>query len=171
MAWAELRGINAYVAYSEYLADQEIILFANADGYVYRMESGNSFDGENIIATFKTPYLPITDPTTRKNIYKIKLFVDPQGSFEATMNVEFDFNDSNVVQPPLITISNTASPASFYGVETYGTAVYGGNLKYVFDIQATGSGFVSAVNFESDSTYPPFSLDSMIIQYGQYGRR
>jgi len=89
MAWAETRGINAYVAHSEYISDQELILFANDDGYVYRMESGNSFDGENIVATFKTPYLPITDPTTRKNLYKMKLFVDPQGSFDCDIDVDF----------------------------------------------------------------------------------
>lgn len=171
MAWAETRGINVYVAYSEYVSNQELILFANDDGYVYRMESGNSFDGGTIKATFKTPYLPITDPTTRKNIYKVKLFVDPQGGFTADMNIEFDFADENVVQPGQITISNTASPAAFYGVASYGTDGYGGNLKYVFDIQTQGSGFVAAFNFESISTDPPFSLDSMVIQYGQYGRR
>lgn len=172
MAWAETRGINAYVAYSEYVDDEEFVLFANDDGYVYRMESGNSFDGNDIIATFKTPYMPITDPTTRKNLYKMKLFVDPQGSFECDINVDFDFNDADVVQPDTISINNTATTVSLYGTTTYGTGSYGGgNLKYVFDEQLVGSGFVAAFSFSSESTSPPFSLDSMVIQYGQYGRR
>lgn len=172
MVWSETRGINAYVAYSEYISDQELILFANDDGYVYRMESGNSFDGNNIVATFKTPYLPITDPTTRKNLYKMKLFVDPQGSFNCDIDVDFDFNQANVVQPGTITISNTSTTASIYGTSTYGADSFGGgNLRYVFDEQLTGSGFVAAFNFSSESTDPPFSLDSIVIQYGQYGRR
>lgn len=172
MAWAETRGINAYVAYSEYVDDEEYIFFANDDGYVYRMESGNSFDGGNIVATFKTPYMPITDPTTRKSLYKVKLFVDPQGSFTCDVDVDFDFNQTGVVQPTTITISNTSTTVSIYGTSTYGSGSFGGgNLKYVFDEQLTGSGFVAAFNFSSESTDPPFSLDSMVIQYGQYGRR
>ena len=91
MAWAELRGINAYVASSSLNDNTEYALFANADGYVYRLESGNTFDGTDIAATFKTPSLAITDPTTRKNMYKAKLFLDPQGGFTARMGTEFDF--------------------------------------------------------------------------------
>jgi len=172
MAWAETRGINARVAHSEYTGTAETVLFANVDGYVYKMEAGNSFDGENIVATYKTPYLPITDPTTRKNIYKMKLFVDPQGSFACDIDVDFDFNQTGVVQPDTITISNTSTTASIYGSSTYGSESFGGgNLKFVFDEQLTGSGFVAAFNFSSVSTDPPFSLDSIVIQYGQYGRR
>ena len=172
MAWAETRGINAYVAYGEYRSSNEVIIFANADGYVYRMESGNSFDGANITATFKTPYLPITDPTTRKSLYKAKLFVDPQGSFDCDVDFDFDFNETGTVQPNTIVISNTSTTASIYGTATYGSGSFGGgNLRYVFDEQLTGSGFVVGINFSSDSTDPPFSLDSIVIQYGQYGRR
>ena len=172
MAWAETRGINAFVSHSEYRTTGEIVLFANDDGYVYQMESGNSLDGDPIVATFKTPYLPISDPTTRKNLYKMKLFVDPQGSFGCDVDVDFDFNQDGVVQPNTISISNTSTTASIYGSTTYGGGSFGGgNLKYVFDEQLTGSGFVAAFNFSSESTDPPFSLDSMVIQYGQYGRR
>ena len=171
MQWAETRGINAYVSSSSLNNTEEYPLFANDDGYVYRMENGNDFDGSNIVASFKTPELPIQDPSTRKSMYKMQLFVDPQGGFSAEMSTEYDHNQANVVQPEVITISNTASPAAFYGVATYGTSGFGGNLQYIFDIQLTGSGNVVAFNFESDSSDPPFSLDSMIIQYGQYGRR
>lgn len=170
-AWGETRGINAYAAYSEYRENSEFIIFSNADGYVYQMENGNSFDGADIAAVFKTPYLPITDPTTRKSMYKVKLFTDPQGSFTTEMTLEFDFGEEFVVQPPSITVSNEASAASFYGVSTYGSATYGGRLKYVYDINVEGSGFVVSFSFDSTSSSPPFSLDSMVIEYGQYGRR
>lgn len=171
MQWSETRGINAYVASSSLNDTVEYILFANDDGYVYRMEDGNSFNGTSIVASFKTPDMPIQDPSTRKSMYKMQLFVDPQGGFTSEMSTEYDHNQAGVVQPEVITISNTASPAAFYGTATYGTSGFGGNLQYIFNIQLTGSGNVVAFNFESDSSDPPFSLDSMIIQYGQYGRR
>lgn len=171
MAWAETRGINAYVAASSLNGTEEYILFANTDGYVYQMEDGNSFDGDSIVATFKTPPLSITDPTTRKNIYKAKLFVDPRGGFTAEMSLEYDFGEQGVVQPDEIVFSNTATEIALYGQSVYGTESFGGTLQFIFDSQLTGSGNVVAFNFTSESTDPPFSLDSLILQYGQYGRR
>lgn len=173
MAWAETRGINAFCASSSLDAGVEYILFGNDDGYVYRMESGNDFDGTNIFASFKTPPFPISDPTTRKTFYKMRLFTDPEGSLEVTMSPEYDFSETGVVQPQSITVANTTTGTiAIYGSGEYGSASYGGaNLKYVFDLDLVGSAFVGSYTFTSDNTDPPFSFDSMIIQYGQYGRR
>jgi hypothetical protein len=171
MAWGETRGIKAYVASSTLNDNEEFIIFGNDSGYVYRMEDGNDFDGTKIRATFQTPHLPVTDPTTRKTFYKMKLFVDPQGSFSSLLSTEFNYNDKGTVQPAPINIGNTATPVAFYGSASFGTATYGGNLKYIFDLQLMGSGFVASFKFESDSDDPPYSFDSMIIQYAQYGRR
>ena len=171
IAWGELRGINAFVASSSLNDNTEYVLFANTDGYVYQMESGNSFDGANITASFKTPALSFTDPTTRKNMYKAKLFLDPQGGFTAEMGTEFDFGEADVVQPDEIVFSNEAAQVAFYGSAEYGNGSFGGRLQYIFDTQLVGSGNVVSFNFTSTSDDPPYSLDSMLIQYGQYGRR
>jgi hypothetical protein len=171
MAFSETRGINAFVASSEYVDGSEMILFANTDGYVYKMDTGNSFDGANIIATFSTPHLPITDPTTRKTLYKATLYIDPQGSFDVSMTPRYDFGAQNIVQPGEIPLTNGASSVQYYGQAVYGNADYGGYLQYVIETQLVGSGKVVQFQFVSDSQDPPFSLDSLVIQYGQYGRR
>ena len=171
MAFSELRGINAFVSWSEYVESEEMILFANADGYVYQMESGNSFDGTDIVATFSTPHMPITDPTTRKTLFKGSLYVDPQGSFSVSITPRYDFGHEGVVQPGAVELSNSSTSVQYYGVGTYGTSTFGGNLRYVLDTQFTGSGKTVQFQFESESSDPPFSLDSLVIQYGQYGRR
>ena len=171
MAWAETRGINAFVSSSEYVDDEEYIFFANTDGYVYRLESGNSFDGANIVATFNTPFMPITDPSTRKTLYKGTLFVDPQGAFTISATPRFDFGQEGVIQPGEIALTNSITPVYFYGVGAYGEATFGGSLKFVVETQLVGSGKVIQFQFVSDSTDPPFSLDALVIQYGQYGRR
>jgi hypothetical protein len=93
IAWAETRGINAYVSYSAYVGAVEYIFFANDDGYIYRLEQSNTFDGGNIPATFTTPYLPINDPEVRKTVYKAALYIDPDGSFDMDMTTLFDFNE------------------------------------------------------------------------------
>jgi hypothetical protein len=171
IAFSETRGINAYCCHSKYTETDEVILFANNDGYVYQMESGNSFDGDNIYATFSTSHLPISDPSTRKTLFKATLFTDPSGAFSVKMTPRYDYAVTGSVQPGEVTFANAASAAKYYGTATYGDASYSGNLKYMFESNLTGSGKVVQFQFTSDSTDPPFSLDTLIIQYGQYGRR
>ena len=263
LAWGELRGIRAFVADSNYNGTSELIVFAHTDGYVYRMEDGNSFDGANIISTFATPFFPITDPRVRKSFYKMFLFTDPQGSFNSNFSLKYDFSDPSVIQPATKTLSNTAvasvqalygnvqfahgglvnngsnyssgvttiavdnlstsdliagdtfiiagqgtgsgvdfvhtvftlsstpsitsnagnltfSPAtpsslndntkiSFKTVNSVGSSTYGGeSLKSIFEEQTTGSGFTASLQFESESTDAPYSLDAVTLEYAEH---
>ena len=174
--WAETTGIKAYVADSTYTGKTETVIFANDDGYVYQMESGNSFDGSNITASFSTPYFPITDPRTRKNVYKATIYTDPQGTVNLDFNMKYDLSETGVIEPATISLSNTSSSASIatFGdpAAVFGTSTYSGeSLKSIFDTQTQGSGFTVSLQFESSGTGPPFSLDAAVIEYGQYGRR
>lgn len=173
MAWSELRGIRAYVADSVYsTADSiEVILFAHEDGYVYRMESGNSFDEENIVATFSTPFFSINDPRVRKTIYKLTTFIDTEGSVAGTATLKFDFDEPNVIQPNPVTIANTTTTVSFYGVSTYGSGSFGGKLVTVFDNQVVGSGFTVSVQYIFEGTDPPFSLDAATLEFAAHDRQ
>jgi hypothetical protein len=173
IAWGETRGFLAYVADSDYFGREETVVFANSTGYVYKMESGNSLDGENIIASFSTPFMPINDPRIRKAFYKAYLYVDPQGSVTTLMNLKLDFDDPDVIQPDTITLSNSAGAIGLYGGPSaiYGTSVYGEKLKNVFQTQVVGSGFAVSLQFVSQSQDPPFSLDAVTIEYSTHDRR
>lgn len=173
IAWAETTGIKSYVADSDYKNQTETIVFAHADGYVYRMESGSSFDGTNIIASFATPYVPINDPRVRKTFYKLFLYTDPLGSVTTSVNLKLDFDDVGSIQPETITLSNTTGSVGFYGTSTakYGTTVYGDRLKRLFQTQVVGSAFSVSLQFVSNSADPPFSVDAATLEYSTHDRR
>jgi len=173
IAWAEIVGFKCYVADGDYQDQTETIVFANNDGYVYEMEQGNSFDGSNIIASFATPYIPINDFRIRKTFYKLYLYTDPQGSVTTSVNLKLDFDDQGSVQPPTITLSNSAGSVGFYGssVAKYGTTLYGDKLKKQFQTQVIGSGFSVSLQFVSNSQDPPFSLDAATLEYAIHDRR
>lgn len=186
MAWAETRGIKAYVSYSEYSESQEVLLFANEDGYVYEMESGITFDGSPIEASFFTPYLPINDPTIRKTLYAVHTYIDPTGSFNASMTLNYDFNGQNVVQPDPIELTNTLDTeiggriAGIYGEATYATYsgetvtsgfIYGDAVRVTLRKQVTGSGFVVSLEYISSGSTQPFTLDALAIEYATNSRR
>ena len=169
--FAETRGIRAYVADSNYNATTEVVFFANDDGYLYQMESGNSFDGSNIQTTFATPHLPIQDPRVRKTFYKLFLYTDPQGSVNFDVSLKLDFDGQDVIQPAPISFANTTGVVGFYGTGTYGTISYGSKLQKLFEGQVIGSGFAVSFQFTSDNSDPPFSLDALTVEYGINDRR
>lgn len=172
MAWAELRGIRAYVADSRFYQNAETIVFANDDGYLYQMEDGNSFDGGNIQTTFATPFMPISDPRVRKTFYKAFLYTDPQGGVSFDMSLKLDFDQLNSIQPTEITFDNNTGTVAFYGSATFGsTAVYSNKLLTLFETQLIGSGFTASIQIDSDSTDPPFSLDAITLEFGTNTRR
>jgi hypothetical protein len=170
-ALAETRGIRAHVADSKYINNVETIVFANTNGYLYQMESGNSFDSANIATTFSTPHLPISDPRLRKTMYKLFLYTDPQGSVSFTVTPKLDFDGLGIIQPAAITLSNTSTEVSYYGVSSYASGTYGGKLQYVFETQLIGSGYTISFQFNSESIDPPFSLDALTLEYANNSRR
>jgi hypothetical protein len=173
ISWAETRGIRAHVADSNYNGSTELIVFAHNDGYVYQLESANTFDGANVPATFSTPFMPINDPRIRKTLYRMFLYTDPQGSVALDVALKYDFEEEGIIQPAEINFNNTSGSdaIAIYGDAIFGTGTYGGTVKRLFDSQTVGSGFVVSLVFTSESTNPPYSLDALTLEYGTYGRR
>ena len=171
MAFAELRGIRSYVSDSDYNLNVEVVLFSNDDGYLYQMESGNSFDGQNIKTTFATPHLPISDPRKRKTFYKLFLYTDPQGSVAFDVSLKLDFDSQGTIQPPPISILNTQGTVGFFGSGTFGVTRFGTKLLKLFQTQVIGSGFTVSFQFESDDQNPPYSIDALTTEYAIHDRR
>lgn len=167
MAWAELHGILVYVADSIYSSADasETVLFANKDGFVYRMESGNSFNGVAIPAQYFTPHMPITDPRLRKTFYKLTTYVNPEGQISGSVAPKLDFNQSSVIQPPPIILENVVDSPFFYGTATYGSSSFGGRLTYSFTSQMIGSGLTISLQFIFEEITPPFSMDAITIEF------
>jgi hypothetical protein len=173
MSWAETLGIKAFVADGDYENQTETIVFAHDDGYIYQMESGNSFDGSNIIASFATPFVSINDPRIRKTFYKLFLYTDPEGGVTTSVNLKLDFDTQGSIQPETIELSNETSIVGFYGSSgaRYGTTTYGSKLVKQFETQVVGSAFSVSLQFVSDGQNPPFSLDAATLEFATHDRR
>ena len=170
IAWAETKGIKAHVADSTYVGTTEIAAFGNDDGYVYRMETGGSFDGSNIEAIYESPYMPLNDPQMRKSFYKMTLYAEPTGSMELNFNIKYDFGATTnkaVIQPNTQTISSTGSSIFEFGATNavFGTATYGGELDNIYNKNIIGSGKTVAIRIEDNSTKPTFTLDTALLEY------
>jgi len=172
LAFNDTRGINAFVTYSEYDGFAERIYFANADGYIYQMEQGNTFDGTDIPATFATPFVPLGDPNVRKTIYKGTTYLDVNGDFDLEYSLKFDFDQPTVLQPDSI-LSSDAAASITYGSGIYGTSLYGVKQKAIYEVQTIGSGFTVSILFETTgaNTDAVFTIDAATLQFTTNARR
>lgn len=179
--WSTLTGFRVEVIDSRYSpigASEELILFGNNTGYIYKMDSGNSRDGSSIHCIYQSPFMPITDPQKRKTLYKMSLYIDTVGFFEASVNFLFDLfkvdNYNGAVKSPTVTLSNTAGGTIFfYGFPTslYGEALYGEAVDNVYETPMIGSGKTFSLRLEEDSTDSPFTLDTAVFEYKENDRQ
>jgi hypothetical protein len=176
ISWATTKGIKAYVADGRYSGDQETLAFANTDGYIYIMNTGNDLDGQDIEAIYESPFMPISDPQVRKTFYKMTLYAEPTGSMDLNLNLKYDFasgTNTATVQPTTVNVSSTGSAIFLYGASnsTYNSARYGGELDSVYNTNIIGSGKTIAIRIEDNSTNPTFTLDTAVLEFNQNDRQ
>ncbi len=169
--WSTTKGIKPYCADSEYIDNQEYSVFGDpTNGYVYRLESGNTFDGVNMQALYRSPDLTFDDATLRKVFHKINVLTQTEGDFETQLNLIIERNQTGYIQPQTITFSQNSSSA-LYGTGIYDTSIYGEFAVPLFKKNLIGSGFFGAFLFSSTTDKAPHRIDSYQITFALKGRR
>ncbi len=172
ISWSTTHGMKVY-ATSEFMSrDREHVFFCGETGYVYRMEAGNSFDGEPIIAIFETPFMPVEDPKIRKTYYKLTTYTRSTTGIELFLDLLFDYDKSGVVSPEVYQLSSFGG-GSIYGDpgSVYGTSLYGSSVEVELDTNLEGSSFVVALKYTSNSTQPSFNINFATLEYRTNERR
>lgn len=172
--WSTLKGFKVYSAFSHYIpTTQELVVFSNDAPYVFRMETGNSFDGSDIPWVYQSPYLSLTDTTKRKTLYKINVYLRTNDEFQAQLNVRLDFNEPQIIQPPTVNLT-TENSLTFRFNQTnsvFGVARFSGQNQVQFNSQVFGNGQVFSIRIAGDDSFASFILDTLMLEFGEKGRR
>ena len=183
VSWGTTLGIRVFVADGIYENERETIVFANDDGYVYKMEDGVSFDGSNIPSIYQSPNLPITDPQVRKTIYKAALYIQPTGLMTLDISLKYDFEQlleagslssfGSPVQPAPVSVTSGGANTFFYGGANskYGSAIFVNVIDTVYAKNMIGSCRTVAIRVENDSKDPTFTLDAAVLEYSEADRQ
>ena len=171
--WATLQGFKVYIADSQFIGDDEYRVFANNDGYVYKMDQGTSLDGANIDAIYESPYMPINDPQLRKTFYKLDFYIKPFGAINIDAGIRFNQNRIGYIQPPTFSITDTGGVVGIFGDNTsiYNTAIYGAPRTQSYVNQVVGSGETVAIRIEDKSADASFLLDTAIFEFATDDRQ
>lgn len=169
--WSTVRGIKPYCADAAYIGARELAVIGHkTDGYVRKLESGNSFDGTSIPAIYRTVDQFYDSDTLRKVMHKMAVYAETSGITNITFKMIIDFGDSSIPQPSATNLV-VANATSVYGSAIYDTSKYGSAVQTVFKTNLVGSGTFFAFEFSSDDTNAPYVISDFTPTYSIKGFR
>ena len=159
ISWSLLKGIKP-ITISYWKQEKKVVYLGDSSNitYIYQMDSGNTFDGTNITATYSTPYYTFNDPKMRKNFIKLTLTVEPEGNVTTTVDTLLNYNKSDVIQPPSVVLGTTSS-------------TYGDTTSPSYETLLIGNGESMSLKFVSNTNIPPYVIQSFTIEYSTNDRR
>jgi len=173
--FSELRGIKPSSTDSFVSAGNVIVLHGDySNGYVYRQESGNTFDGTAILAKYRSPDMTFGDAGIRKHMQRVVVNFKPESSIDADLFLRYDYESKDSARPAAYEL-DSQDIAAIYGTSTYGTSssvvgTYGGASQPLFRQSVEGSGFAVALRVNDGGETAPYSLKGFQLEY-QIGAR
>jgi len=168
--FAKLKGIKPSTTDTFVETGNVKAIHGGFDGYVYRQERGNDFDGTAIDGKYRSPDLTFGDPGIRKHMQRIILNYAPEASISADLFLRYDYESGDSARPAAYPF-DSSKVSAVYGVATYGTGTYGGATQPLVRQPVEGSGFAVALRVNDDGTTAPYSLKGFGLEYQVGARR
>jgi len=173
--FAEIKGIRPTSTDTFVSSGDVIAIHGSGDGFVYRQESGNDFDGTAILGRYRSPDLTMNDPGIRKNMQRVIVNFAPESSIDADLFVRYDYESKDSARPAAYAL-DSGDIAAIYGTSTYGTSssvvgTYGGASQPLVRQPVEGSGFAVALRVNDGGTTAPYSLKGFQLEYQLGARR
>ena len=147
-----------------------IILHGGFDGYIYRQEKGNDFDGNTIIGRYRSPDLTMGDAGIRKNFQRVIINYAPTGTVNSDLFLRYDYEAPDVPRPAAYPFDSSRVVA-IYGTSNYGTATYGGQSNPLVRQPVEGSGFALAMRVVDNAVSAPYTLKGFQLEFDAAARR
>lgn len=154
----------------------ELVIHGCWNGYVFKQETGNNFNGSSIDAFIQLGFLVFDDPAIRKIVHRLRLYVATEGNAlsRLTARIYLDDDDANILQPPAIDMTtNVPVGMAIYGYATslYGTARYGRGASANYRTGLRGGGFNVSIKISSNDSRPAYTIKTAIMEYSLGARQ
>ena len=170
--FAQLKGIKPACTDSVVESGNVIPIHGSFDGYVYRQDQGNTFNGTLVEAKYRSPDLTFGDPGIRKHMQRININYAPESTIDADMFVRYDYESQDSSRPAAYPLDTTDVAGTYGAVSVYGNATYGGPSQPIVRKSVEGSGFAVALRVEDGATSTgPYSLKGFQMEFQLGARR
>ena len=171
--WSTTKRLSAKnVTEGLYGGEYVSLMSTKDDGVLYQHNVGSMFDTDPIIASYQTPFFDLGDPSIRKNLHSIRMYLKTEGAASINFNVKYTGKNNELVHQP-----TSYSITDFSGNSAYGEAVY--NSSFVYDAPEIndrvqfieGSGFtISFSFFSSGASDDPFNIQGFNLDFIASGK-
>ena len=168
--FADILGIRPSSTDFITVSGESIVVHGEFDGFVYRQEQGDDFDGNNVTGKYRSPDLTMGDAGIRKSFQRVIINYAPEAAVNADLFVRYDYEAPNVARPAAYPF-DTATAVAIYGSSLYGTATYGGQSNPLVRQPIEGSGFAVALRVNDRGTSAPYSLKGFQLEFQADARR
>jgi len=156
---------------------RDYIIFASGEdsGFVYRMDSGTSFDGTAITCRLSTAFYHYGSPRNYKAFKRATIEIAGQSGQEFDVKVDFDYNELGAARTiwysaaVYTTEGGAVYSEGLWGIMQYGTGIVATNRVPVY-LQGVGTNM--SYKIISNETYrPQHVIQNIITDYELVGRR
>ena len=169
--FAEIRGIKP-ASTDHFVDDGDVIVLHGgySDGFIYRQEVGNTFNGTNIAGKYRSPDLTFNDPGIRKHMQRVVINYKPEAAIDADLFLRYDYEDKDAPRPAAYPL-DSEDVVAIYGTSVYGVPTYGGATQPLVRQAVEGSGFAVALRVNDGGATAPYSLKGFQLEYQLGARR
>ena len=170
--WSETRGLEVTAIGSGFDNNNvEQYYHGDTNGFVYQHDTGNDFDGTDILARYETPNYDYGDLGTLKTLHYFRISASAEGIVEPNLQVRFDYGSGDIPQPSDLFDLGVINPPSKFGDAIFNTNVFGGADNPLIRVPLQGSGTSNNFTIISDDTKPPYTINGFYVDYIPSGRR
>lgn len=146
--------------------------FTSSTGYVYKGDTGTSFNGSNIKTRLATAYYHYKSPRSWKAFNRLVFELASQSDLVAQVRTTFDYFDLQLPKTSEVPFS-IQGLGDVYGEGIWGTFTYSGaelTTRNVYYFQAVASNM--SVNFRTEGAYyKQHTIQNFIVDYTTVGRQ
>ena len=159
--------IPTFASNSEDAGGNEVILFGDADGYVYQSEIGYNFDGGEIECTYRSPFTHQKAPHLRKRYMRLYIDLESAGKVALKVSTELGYGDANT---PSNLEKEVGAPGGggYWGVDNWGEFYWGASLFNSEGVPLSGtSNNISVLVYGKSKVTRPYTLQTIELHYMQ----
>ena len=168
--FSETLGIQPSCTDSNSVQGTTYVLHGGFDGFIYRQEKTNKFDGTNIVGRYRSTDITAGDAGIRKNFQRVIINYSPTGIVNSDLFLRYDYEDATTSQPDAYPFDSSKIVA-IYGLGAYGTVTYGGQSNPLVRQPVEGSGFAIALRVVDNGESSPYSLKGFQLEFNAGARR